>query len=126
EQDREALIRQLEAERARFETVVEQVPAGMIIAEAPSGRILYSNTQWRELWGRDVPHPQSTEEYNSSFQGTRKSGRAYKPEDWPMARSLLRGERVLNEEAQIELPSGQRTTVLISSSPIRDRDGKVV
>src|SRR5918911_4615060 len=49
--------RQLEAERARFEAVLRQMPSGVVIAEAPSGRILLSNERAEQI--RRCPLPES-------------------------------------------------------------------
>jgi PAS domain S-box-containing protein len=45
EQDREHLLTQLEQERARLDTVLQQLPIGVIFADAPSGKILVANDQ---------------------------------------------------------------------------------
>ncbi len=39
EAEREEVLREVQTERALLEAVLEQMPSGVIIAEAPSGRI---------------------------------------------------------------------------------------
>lgn len=40
----------LEAERARLEAVLRQMPSGVIIAEAPSGKLVLGNEQVERIW----------------------------------------------------------------------------
>jgi PAS domain-containing protein len=47
----EALARELDAERARLATIIEQMPAGVVIGEAPDGRLVLANRSWREFFG---------------------------------------------------------------------------
>ncbi len=122
--EREQLLSQLAAERGRLEAVLQQMPAGVVIAEAPSGRLLLANRQAerilryrflppagtkRYLWQRDLPHR-----------------RAYRPEEWPLARSIAAGEIVAGEELDFQRGDGSRGTLSISSAPIRDRQGRIV
>ena len=45
ERERERMLERAEAERARLEAVLQQLPAGVVIADAATGRILHSNRQ---------------------------------------------------------------------------------
>ena len=47
EREREHLLEQLRTARGRLEAVLRQMPAGVVIAEAPSGRIVLENEQMR-------------------------------------------------------------------------------
>jgi GAF domain-containing protein len=46
---RERLVGDLEAERARLEALLQQAPEGLMIAEAPSGRIVLANDRLEEI-----------------------------------------------------------------------------
>ena len=50
ESERQRLLEQLETERSRLEAVLRQMPAGVVIAEAPSGKLLLSNTMADQIW----------------------------------------------------------------------------
>ncbi len=50
EQEREKLLVQLEQERGLLEAVLQQMPAGVIIAEAPSGKLILGNKQVAQIW----------------------------------------------------------------------------
>jgi PAS domain S-box-containing protein len=121
---RKRLASQLEAERARLETVISEVPVGVVLAEAPSGRIVSLNRKAVELWGSPANPPQAIEEY-SDFKVFHPDGEPYQPDQRPLARAILRGEAVADEEAQIERSDGTRSVVRINSAPIRDSRGVI-
>src|SRR5262249_61094546 len=49
--ERERLITELKTERARLNAIVEHIPAGVLLAEAPSGRIVMGNSQAERILG---------------------------------------------------------------------------
>jgi PAS domain S-box-containing protein len=121
----EEATRTAEEVRDRLEAVLRQMPSGVIIAEAPSGRIVLSNTQVDRIWGHDQHGAAGVEEY-VTYAGFHPGGRPYRAEEWPLARSLTTGERVINEEIEILRADGSQGTISASSSPILNRDGEVV
>ena len=124
EGERERLFRQLQAERARFEAVLRQMPAGVVIAEAPSGRLLLANVQAERI----LRHPvrPSGGRPDVTWQGYRADGSPYPPEEWPLARSLRHGELVIAEELDYRFGDGSQGAIRVSSAPIRDRSGQIV
>lgn len=116
---------ELEAERSRLEAVLRQMPSGVVIAEAPSGRLLLGNDQVERIWGRPLRPLASIEEY-SLYETFRSDGQPIRAEERPLARSIAAGEVV--EEEDMDFVRGDDTigTMRISSAPIRDRDGRIV
>ena len=57
EAERERLLKQREEERALLEAVLQQMPGGVLIAEAPSGRIVLRNDPGPSLLPTDRPPP---------------------------------------------------------------------
>jgi PAS domain S-box-containing protein len=62
----------------------------------------------------------------AAFQGTHLGGQPLKPEDWPLARSMNEGVIVNDEEIEIHLPNGKLGVISMSSTPVRDAQGKTV
>jgi PAS domain S-box-containing protein len=124
DQEREQLVRQIEAERARLEAVLSQMPAGVIIAEAPSGRLVLRNERVSKMLGMSV-EAAGIEAY-AIYKGFHSSGRPYAPEEWPLARSILKGEVINGEDIEFVRPDGSRTTLRVSSGPVRDSGGYIV
>jgi PAS domain S-box-containing protein len=118
--EREALRGAAERAHARLEAVLNQMQAGVLIAEAPSGRVVYANQQVEAIHGRSF-QPLSFEEYGQ-WRGFHRDGRPCAPHEWPLARSIQAGELVLDEEIEFIRPDGTRVTVLVRSAPVREAD----
>ncbi|ADO68643.1 PAS domain S-box protein [Stigmatella aurantiaca] len=125
EAERQRLLAGMEAERARLAAVLDQLPAGVILAEAPQGRQVLGNRQVERLLGAPFTPAESLSEYGA-YVGFHPDGRPYLPEEWPLARSLLQGEVVEGEELDMQRADGTRLSVLASSSPIRSREGTIL
>jgi signal transduction histidine kinase/ActR/RegA family two-component response regulator len=125
EEDRERLVRQLEAERARLETLLRQMPSGVIIAEAPSGRLAMINVRVEAIFRGPFRTGGGAGDY-LQYPAFRPTGEAYRPEEYPLARSIASGEVVAQEEIHFVRGDGSRATVLVSSAPIHDRDGAII
>ncbi len=126
----EELARRLhEAEqtvRRTLDAMVHQMPVGIVIVDAPDGRILMANEQLELLWQRRLEPSTSILEHAATLDALHPDGRSYDPAEWPVARSAAGGEVVTDEEAEICRPDGARRWISMSSSPIRDESGAVV
>ncbi|MFP2912904.1 PAS domain S-box protein, partial [Pyxidicoccus sp. 3LFB2] len=127
ETDRQRLLSAIEAERARLASVLDQMPAGVFIAEAPSGRLVMTSRLAQALTGRAYPASSTVEDVvRNAPPLVHPDGRQYGPEEVPLSRSLRQGEVVRSEELLLQRADGQRVSVLVSSAPIRDREGTIV
>src|SRR5262247_2150523 len=61
--ERERLIMELETERARLNAIIEHIPAGVLLAQAPSGRIVMGNPQVERILGHPVIFSPDIESY---------------------------------------------------------------
>jgi two-component system cell cycle sensor histidine kinase/response regulator CckA len=126
EMDRDLLVRELERGRERLQMVLDQMPAGVILAEAPSGRVLLANDRVNLLWSKPWEAGETIFNLVESIRSFRPDGRPYRPGEWPLERSIDTGETVTNEEIEIVGEDRRRVWVLASSTPVRDRNGFVV
>jgi PAS domain S-box-containing protein len=101
---------ELASERARLEAIVQQLPGGVVIVEAPSGRILVANEAAAQL----LP--------DAVVPGTRLY--SY-PLLEPLSRSLESGESVVGEFIDLARPDGSHVVLEASSSPIRNERGEI-
>ncbi|WP_218080207.1 PAS domain-containing sensor histidine kinase [Anthocerotibacter panamensis] len=122
ERERVHLLRQLEQERGLLEAVLQQMPAGVIIAAAPSGRIILSNKQVEQMLLRPVPFLFGFEEYPQGLP----SDEPQHPKAWLLVRALVKGEVVTGEELSYERPDGATGVLHVSAAPVRDRDGQII
>jgi PAS domain S-box-containing protein len=121
---RERLVADLEAERARLETLLRQLPDGLLIAEAPSGRVVLRNDRLEALLG--VPawaldHIAGGEAY----RGFDADGHELAPDEWPLARAV-RGETVPRTEVELLRADGTRIWIEKRATPVFDREGRVI
>lgn len=115
----------LHLERSRLRTILEQLPEGVLVAEAPSGKIVMGNQQAENIWRKPVIRSATVAGYRH-YKGFHPDGRQYRPDEWPLARTIATGEVVDQEEIQIERGDGSRRWISVNSMPIRDKNGCVV
>jgi two-component system CheB/CheR fusion protein len=113
---------QLAAERAKLEEVLRQMPCGVMIAEAPSGTLLLANKHVEEILRQPFPQGANIEEHRALHLNKQP----FKPEEWPLARSLTRGEVVTDEEIEYVRGDGTPVFLSVSSAPILDREGRII
>ena len=112
-------------EAAALEAIAAQLPVGVIVAEAPGGRVVTVNARAEQLWRGPVPRPAGIEEYSRVYTGFRAGGGQYSSEEWPLARAIRHGEVVTDEEIELRLCSGERRIMLVSATPIYSAEGTV-
>jgi PAS domain S-box-containing protein len=116
---------QLGTERAQLQEVLQQMPAGVIIAEAPSGRFLLQNSHVQRIWRRADLLGVDLSAYHRVCQAFYRDGRPYAPEERPLTRALHRGEGVYAEELAILRGDYTCGTLLEHAAPIYDRQGQI-
>lgn len=114
----------LEQERMLLKTALDQMLSGVIIAEAPSGRLLLFNRQAETIWRGKYQPAQGISEY-AEYPGFFPDGESYRPEDWPLARSLRSAEVVRNEEIKIRRGDGSFGYIQANSTPVFNPQGKM-
>ncbi|MEX2599324.1 MAG: response regulator [Dehalococcoidia bacterium] len=113
-----------EIEATRLRTLLDTSPAGVLLMEAGTGRILHRNAEWERIHaGWD---PQSGPADFLHF-GTRRKpdGSVYPHDELPLQRALNRGETVQPEEVLFEFEDGRSTPLLVSAAPVMDKEGNV-
>jgi PAS domain S-box-containing protein len=126
--DREQLICELEKERAQFEAVLRQMPAGVLIAEAATNKLVLANEQAKQILRYSFDQSYELEDYVPivPLQAFRSTGEFYAPHEYPLARSLRAGEVIVDEEMELRYEDGMRTVISVSSAPIFDRQGQIL
>jgi PAS domain S-box-containing protein len=114
------------ADTLQTDAILRQLPLGLLVAEVPGGRIVSANDRAEQLLAGSVPEPESIDEYSSHFIGFRTDGSQYAADEWPLARAVVHGETVEDEEIELRLASGDRRVMLVSAAPIVGATGEVV
>jgi PAS domain S-box-containing protein len=113
-----------EALAAEREAVLGQLAEGVIVTD-PAGRIVFVNEAAARLHGvarLDV----APEDYSETYHLFTEDGRPYPPEELPLARAVLRGERVSDERWLIRRPDGTEVLAIGSARPLRAPDGAAI
>lgn len=118
---------EIEHERMRLRAVLAQLPEGIMIVEAPHGRIQYINVAAAEITG--VP---PSEQVNRQVQDaplaptiTDTHENLLALEDFPSIRAL-RGETIIGYENILTRGDGSKVFVLTSAAPLRTDDGTII
>lgn len=94
--ERRMLKQKLEEEKALFMTVMDQLPLALFVADAPSGKFRVINRNADVIWRK----PMAVELFDdyAPLEGYHLDGQRFAMEDWPLYRSLFKGETVTNED----------------------------
>lgn len=119
------LFRQVRDERLRLRSIVDTVPAGVMVAEAPSGRIIVASRESERILGRPVEAAAPIDRWPLVYGLHRLTGEPYPPGGDPLARALLHGEFCAGEEMLIRQPSGREVVVLMRAAPLGDGERRL-
>ena len=119
---RQLLLAANEAERARLESVLREMPIGVLLAAVPDGRILFINEAAQRLSPFRI-EVGDTPDY-ARGRGTRPDGSPLRPEEWPTPRAMA-GETVENEVVEITYGDGSKRTYSMSAAPIAGPSGEI-
>lgn len=109
--------------RPRLEAILQQMPIGVLIAEIPTGRLLFCNDACHRLFDGQPPWTDVVKTYRSE-PPCRMDGSPYAPGDDPVGRAVTSGEAVTQEEVMFTRDDGSWRLVGIHAGPIREADGQ--
>lgn len=122
EHEKELLLEELRQERARFANILEQMPSGVILAEAPSGKLTYQNRAAAAMLGRGLEEINSYRDYGR-YKFIDTNGKRIPSEELPLARTIINQEESRTQELIYERQDGSRAHFAITTSSILDNDG---
>jgi diguanylate cyclase (GGDEF)-like protein/PAS domain S-box-containing protein len=109
---------------AGMEVLLDQAPIGLVVAEAPTGRIVMLNAEAKRILGHDLIPAEAPDHY-TSYGAIHTDGRVYRPEEHPLARALL-GEVVRDETVRYRRGDGAVARLSASASPVRAPSGRIL
>ena len=113
------------ASEARLRTVMETVPVGILLAEAPSGRILMGNERLADVLGHDTLYASSSNAYGG-FVAFHGDGRPVEGYEYPLAQITTGACKRASLEVQYQRPDGERRWIAIAGEAIEDEQGTTV
>jgi signal transduction histidine kinase len=123
--EREGLRAKTDLAERRLHTLLEEMPAGVMLVDAESEALVLDNATMRDLYGGALPR-KVLDGHGGVSVLRRSDGTAYPAGASPLARSLRDGEVVRGEEVTFARPGKSSAVVLINSAPVRERDGRVI
>lgn len=103
-------------------TVIETIPLGIWLVDQ-KGTITHGNSAAQKIWGgAKYVGIEDYGLYKGWFVNTEKE---IAPREWGAARALLNGEKIVNEELEIESFDGIRKTILHSAVPILNSNKEI-
>ena len=90
-----AALRRVEEERAQNRAIIDELPIGVAIAEVPSAAIA-----WTNRWGIEMLAEEIVADDASDYRGLgaqHRDGSRYRPDDYPLVRSAVSGEVIVDE-----------------------------
>jgi PAS domain S-box-containing protein len=116
-------------EKRTLETVMENVPTGITIADFPSMKLRMINKYGRKLLGiksEEELKGKSIPDILGGFNVLEKDGvTPCRDEDLPLSRAMHHKETVSDREIVVILPNGRQATLLCGAGPILDQNGDV-
>ncbi|HEX5416741.1 MAG TPA: PAS domain S-box protein [Chloroflexota bacterium] len=116
EEERQALLHELEDERTWLRTVIERSPIGILLVEGAHGERVVANTRAEKLFGQALPPEGGIGQYVGQI--LHPDGNPRQPQELAVTRAL-HGEPVFGEEELLRHADGTETRALVSAVPIR-------
>lgn len=119
-------VSELQEVNAYFQAAMDQSQVGIVIVDAPSGRVRFVNQAALDIPNKEREHLSKDVELHQygRWQITSLDGAPIPNTETPLARSVLRGETV-SEEVGIINANGEMRIVLTNTAPIRREDGSI-
>ncbi|PZW44914.1 PAS domain S-box-containing protein [Humitalea rosea] len=113
----------LRESEARLRAVLDHVPVGVLLAEAPSGRVVFGNRRLEEVMGHPV-RQLSDLGADAGWDAFNADGRRLQPSETPLGQALAHGAAA-SRELLYRRGDGTTTWLRASAAPIRDADGQM-
>jgi len=110
----------------RLRSVMELMPVGVYMCEAPSGVIQFFNRSAAELWGREPKLGDTEDLFCGSHRLFWPDGTPLRHAETPMAQVLRGGPPVRDQKVVIERPDSSRITAQVNIDPVLGATGQIV
>lgn len=124
-QQAEAAVKEYDRQRGMLQTVLDNMPAGVWVVEAPNAKPLLANNYARQIFGAlleaDTDPAALAVTYNAYCYNT---DNLYPTAKMPITRGLL-GESTMIDDMEIRYHNGLRVLLQVFGAPIRDSSGEV-
>lgn len=111
-----------QSETESLQSVLLQVPLGLLVADAVSGEITFANDKARSILGSNIQRLHSVGFPSMNHIDT---GRCYGPDEWPLRRCVA-ARTMIEEDFLYVRENGQMALIHARSYPIYNRAGELI
>ena len=122
--EREQLLQRIEQKKQFLEAVLQQMPAGVVIASAPNGKIVLSNSQVEPLFRHSLIPIDEIKDY-TQYGCLYPNGQPRQAEDYFIVKAL-KGQTIAGAESQYRCGDGSIRTMFINAAPIYDSQSQIM
>lgn len=122
--EREQLLAEIDRERQFLQTVLQQMPAGIIIGEPPWGNIILKNQRVESILRHSLKPITKLEDYQQ-FSCLQDDGRPLPLEDYALLH-VCRGEEFPSREYNYLCGDGVIRTLIVNGAPVRNYQQQVI
>ncbi|GFK93201.1 Sporulation kinase A [Fundidesulfovibrio magnetotacticus] len=121
--------RNLERAQAMLSAIIDQSPAGIMVAEAPDVTLAMANPEAVRIMGIRSEAGQNASylrEGDIDWICRRPDGEPYKTSELALPRTIVDGAEIDNVEMRVTRHDGLESWILLSGRPIRNRHGEII
>lgn len=123
--DLQKALKRSEYDRLRLQLILDSLPVAVTVVDS-GGELVLANKEAIDVLGTTLLSSIDLAEQMQYVGFSTGSVKRLDPEEWPIIRSLRKGEAVEDYEMDIQRVRGPRLTVLASSKSIRDSNGDLI
>lgn len=118
---------ELQKTNATIEALMEYIPEGITIADAPDVRVRMVSRFGKELAGRNSDEIEyiPIEEHSHNWDIFKTDGSRPSKSELPLTQAVVDGKTVKDQEFLIRKPDGETITVICNAGPIKNGGGKI-
>jgi PAS domain S-box-containing protein len=115
----------LRRSEARLQAIFDAVPVGIVIADAPDGRVVMSNPRAEDILGTVVAPPAVIDDYCRESIANTPGITDHQLQENPLANAIMDGRTIGPREYLRYHDDGTSGWISLSAAPVLDEDGKV-
>ncbi len=117
---------QIEIEKDQLQTLIDNLPVGVSIIEAPSGKAVLINKKAIELLGKRIDINQENKSFVEYYKVYKEDGSPYPENERPASIALSEKRRSTKSDIIVQHAGGKKLTLRIQSVPVFSNKGKLV
>jgi len=127
--DRKRMEDALERARILLQSSLEQIPAGVMVADSENGQIVLANNEASSILGQSIEnfYRISVEDLSGvNWKHYDALGKEVAPVNWPLSRALIKGETTPGLETLVRCEDGTEKWILSNAAPVKNYEDKII